>query len=309
MNPRQIELAGETPRDPEELEAGAGQRPAELSAATTLGSVHLTVASLDRSIDFYRSALGLEPLERGDCRVSLGADGRELLVLVAEPGAERSYGYTGLYHFALLVPERRDLARWLAHAARERIPLAGLSDHFVSEAIYLADPDGHGIEIYCDRPRRLWEGQVGARMTTLPLDVESLLGELHDPATEPFRGLPSGTTMGHVHLKVAAIDETVAFYRDVLGFALMAQLGGQAAFLSAGGYHHHLGANTWESAGAKPPPPGEAALRRATVVLGDAAELGRVRDRLEEHGHSPQTSDDGLSVADPSGNPIFLTVG
>ena len=142
--------------------------------------------TLDRSIDFYRTALGLKSLEHGDGRVSLGAGERELLVLVEEPGAKPAHWYTGLYHFALLVPERADLARWLAHAARERIPLGGLSDHFVSEAIYLADPDGHGIEIYADRPRELWEGQVGARMTTLPLDVTSLLGELDDPATARF---------------------------------------------------------------------------------------------------------------------------
>ena len=133
--------------------------------------------------------------------------------------------------------------------AGSSVPLVGLSDHFVSEAIYLSDPDGHGIEIYWDRPREVWEGQVFERMTTLPLDVQSLLGELSDVSAERFSGLPDGAVMGHVHLKVASIPETVAFYRDVLGFELMAQVGEQAAFLAAGGYHHHLGANTWESAG------------------------------------------------------------
>src|SRR6185312_9800435 len=139
-------------------------------------------------------------------------------------------GYSGLYHFALLVPERTDLARWLAHAARDRVPLVGLSDHFVSEALYLSDPDGHGIEIYWDRPREVWEGQVAERMTTLALDVDSLLGELEDPRSEPFDGLPAGTVMGHIHLKVADIPSTREFYRDALGFGLMAQLGAQAAF-------------------------------------------------------------------------------
>ena len=310
MDPGDAELAARSaPRDPEELAAAAEQRPAELSASTKVGAVHLTVAALDRSIDFYRSALGLTPLDERDGRVSLGAGEQELLVLVEEPGARPAHGYTGLYHFALLVPHRADLARWLAHVARERIPLAGLSDHFVSEAIYLADPDGHGIEIYADRPRTLWEGQVGARMTTVPLDVTSLFGELDDPATTPFGGLPPGTTMGHVHLKVAAIADTVAFYRDILGFALVAQFGAQAAFLSAGGYHHHLGANTWASAGAAAPPPGTAALRQATIVVGDTAELDRVRDRLEEHGQAPQSSNGGFTVSDPSGNPLLLTVG
>src|SRR5207249_11091515 len=135
-----------------------------------------------------------------------------------------------------------------AHAAGGRVRLVGLSDHFVSEAIYLSDPDGHGIEIYRDRTREGWEGQVGDRLTTMPLDVDDLLGVLEDPASEPFSGLPAGTVMGHVHLRVAAIPPAIVFYRDVLGFGLMAQLAGQAALLGAGGYHHHLGANTWERA-------------------------------------------------------------
>ena len=253
----------------------AGTTP-EIAAATTMGPVELAVADLAHSVGWYGEALGLDTLDSGGGRAALGAGGRELLVLVEEPGARPGRGYTGLYHFALLLPARVELARWLAHAARTRIPLQGLSDHFVSEAIYLGDPDGHGIEIYADRPRERWEGIVAQRMTTLPMDVDDLFRELDDPATEPFDGLPAGTVMGHVHLRVAAIPETVAFYRDLLGFGLMAQLGNQAAFLSAGGYHHHVGANTWESAGAPPPPAGTAALRHATIVLPDTAE----RDRL-----------------------------
>jgi catechol 2,3-dioxygenase len=206
----------------------------------------------------------------------------------------------------LLVPRRVDLARWLAHAARDRVALVGLSDHFVSEALYLSDPDGHGIEIYWDRPRELWEGQVAARMTTLALDVDSLLGELDRPASHPFAGLPPETTVGHVHLKVSSIAEAVAFYRGVLGFALMAQLGSHAAFLSAGGYHHHLGANTWESAGASPPPPGTAALRHATILLPDAAERDRVVARVRHSGQSPQRCHAGPLVRDPSGNRLVL---
>ena len=146
----------------------------------------------------------------------------------------------------------------------------------MSEAIYLRDPDHHGIEIYADRPRELWEGQVFQRMTTEPLDVDDLLSELEDTASEPFDGLPAGTTVGHVHLRVSDVDETVRFYRDVLGFGLMAQLGPAAAFLSAGGYHHHVGANVWESRGAPPAPPGTAGLRRFTIVVPDRDELERV---------------------------------
>jgi catechol 2,3-dioxygenase len=289
------------PRDPEELEASAPPAAAEIAPATTVGAVHLTVADLARSLEYYGKAIGLEVIAHGDGTAHLGAGGRELLVLVEEPGARPARGHTGLYHFALLVPQRTDLARWLAHAARERVALTGLSDHFVSEAIYLDDPDGHGIEIYCDRPREVWEGRVGEKLTTMPLDVGSLLGELADPESEPFDGQPAGTVMGHVHLKVAAIPETVAFYRDVLGFGLMATYAAQAAFLSAGGYHHHLGANTWESAGASPPPAGAAALRHATIVLPDGAERDRVFARLAAAGHDADSD-----VRDPSGNMLVL---
>lgn len=297
-----------TPRDPEELEASGAPARAELPGATTVGAVHLTVAELERSLEYYGRAIGLDVLERDGARASLGAGGYELLVLVEERGAPPARGHAGLYHFALLVPDRVDLARWLAHAARDRVPLVGLSDHFVSEALYLSDPDEHGIEIYWDRPRTVWEGQVAERMTTMALDVESLLGELKDPRSEPFDGLPSGTVMGHVHLKVAGIAETVAFYRDVVGFALMAQLGPYAAFLSAGGYHHHLGANTWESSGASPPPPGTAALRHATIVLPDETERDRAVERVMHSGHAMLKSVAGPMVSDPSGNALLLAI-
>jgi catechol 2,3-dioxygenase len=285
-----------TPQDPEELEATAITVATEIPAGTTLGAVHLTVADLERSLEYYRRAIGLRVLSQEDGRASLGGDA-ELLVLVEEPGARPARGHTGLYHFALLLPERRDLARWLAHVAREQIPLAGLSDHFVSEAIYLSDPDEHGIEIYWDRPRETWEGRVD-RMGTWPLDVQSLLRELDEPATEPFDGLPGATIMGHVHFKVSDVGSTIGIYRDRLGFGLMAQLGSQAAFLSAGGYHHHIGANTWESAGAPPANPGSAALRQATVVLPGARELDDLLGRLGA---------DGPLVRDPSGNALLLT--
>ena len=302
---------GEAPLDPEELEARAAPTSAAISASMRLGSVHLTVSDLGRSLDYYRQAIGLKVLERSGASARIGVDGHELLVLVEEPGARPGYGYTGLYHFALLLPERRELAGWIAHAARDRVQLAGASDHFVSEALYLSDPDGHGIEIYWDRPREVWEGQVGARMTTLPLDLHAVLGELENTAGEPFDGLSAGTVMGHVHLKVAAIPETVAFYRDVLGFGLMAQLGSRAAFFAAGGYHHHFGTNTWESSGSPPPPPGTAALRHATIVLPNEAERDRLLGRSEQAGRTPRESGetDAVLVHDPSGNALELSLG
>jgi catechol 2,3-dioxygenase len=293
-------------RDPEELEALSAPTSAEISAQAAMGAVHLSVAELDRSLAYYEAEVGLQMLGRDDRQASLGTAQRELLVLTEEPGAQPSHGHAGLYHFALLVPERHDLARWLAHAARDRVALTGLSDHFVSEAIYLSDPDDHGIEIYWDRPREVWEGQVGERMTTLPLNVDSLLGELDDPASASFDGLADGTTMGHVHLKVASISETITFYRDLLGFALMAKLGHFAAFLSAGGYHHHLGANTWESAGAGPPPPGSAALRHATILLPDEDELGRVLQRVGDTGLKVEEAAGDPLIRDPSGNGLLL---
>jgi catechol 2,3-dioxygenase len=296
------------PPDPEEVTAAAAPAVADIPPQTRPGAVHLTVADLDRSIGYYESAVGLRVHDRAGGRAALGTGGEALLVLFEEPGARPAGGFCGLYHFALLVPERADLARWLAHAARERVPLVGLSDHFVSEAIYLSDPDEHGIEIYWDRPRDLWEGSVAQRMTTLPLDTRSLLGELRDPASEPFEGLADGTVMGHVHLRVADIPSTIAFYRDVLGLGLMASFGEQAAFLSAGGYHHHVGANTWESAGATQAPAGSATLRQATLVLPDDAARDRIASAVAQAGHEPEPLDGGVLVRDPSGNPIVLQV-
>jgi catechol 2,3-dioxygenase len=296
------------PRDPEELEATGAPARAELPAPTTVGPVHLTVADLERSLDYYQRAVGLDVLQRDGGCASLGVGRRELLFLVEKRGARPATGHTGLYHFAMLLPRRVDLARWLAHAARDRVELVGLSDHFVSEALYLSDPDNHGIEIYWDRPREVWEGQVAGRMTTLPLDVDSLFGELEKPHSEAFEGLPPETVMGHVHLKVAGIPETLAFYRDVLGFALMAQLGPYAAFLSAGGYHHHVGANTWESSGASPPPPGTAALRSATIVLPNGKEREGVIDRVRASGQAERDSAAGPVIHDPSGNALVLAI-
>ncbi len=296
------------PRDPEQAEARGAPAAGTLPAATRMGAVHLTVADLSRSIEYYQRAVGLRLHDRDGDTASLGAGGEDLLVLVGRADARPVRGYCGLYHFALLLPERADLARWLAHAVRDQVPLVGLSDHFVSDAIYLNDPDGHGIEIYWDRPRESWEGMVAQRMTTTPLDTASLLGELPDPERAAFDGLGAGTSMGHVHLCVADVPAAIAFYRDLLGFALMAALGSHAAFLSAGGYHHHLGVNTWESAGAGQPPAGAASLRYATVLLPSRDELDALLARLSETGleQTPEPALGGALVRDPSGNSLLL---
>jgi catechol 2,3-dioxygenase len=263
----------------------------EIAPDAHMGLVELSVSDLDRSVAYWQDAIGLRLLSRENGTAELGAD-TPLLRFVEEPGARPALGYTGLFHVALLVPDRPSLGRFLAHTARERIPLTGLSDHAVSEAIYLRDPDHHGIEVYADRPREQWEGRVGQLMTTIPLDAGSLLAEAGDAE---FDGLPDGTTMGHVHLCVRDVDETVGFYRDRLGMGLTAQLGDQAAFLGAGGYHHHIGGNTWETRGAEHAPEGAARLLRFTIVLPDEEDVARVAERIG-----------GTEVLDPSGNPLGL---
>jgi catechol 2,3-dioxygenase len=263
----------------------------EISPDAHMGLVELSVSDLERSVTYWQDAIGLRVLSRENGTAELGAD-TPLLRFVEEPGARPANGFTGLFHVALLVPDRPSLGRFLAHTVREQIPLTGLSDHAVSEAIYLRDPDYHGIEVYADRPREQWEGRVGQLMTTIPLDAGSLLAEAGDGG---FEGLPDGTKMGHVHLCVRDVDETVGFYRDTLGMGLTAQLGDQAAFLSAGGYHHHIGGNTWETRGAEPAPEGTARLLRFTIVLPDDDEVARTAERIG-----------GTEVRDPSGNSLLL---
>lgn len=264
----------------------------EISPDAHMGLVELSVSDLDRSLAYWQDAIGLRLLSRVNGAAELGAD-TPLVRFVEEPGARSAQGFTGLFHVALLVPDRPSLGRFLAHAVREQIPLTGLSDHVVSEAVYLRDPDYHGIEVYADRPREQWEGQVSQRMTTIPLDTASLLAEAGEGE---FDGLPGGTTVGHVHLCVRDIDDTVGFYRDKLGMGVTAQAGSQAAFLSAGGYHHHVGSNTWETLGAAAAPEGTARLLRFTVVLPDEAEVDRVAEQVG-----------GTEVRDPSGNTLVLS--
>jgi len=277
-----------------------------IAPATHMGAVELSVADLGRTLEYWQGVVGLRVLGRENGTASVGAD-TELVRFVEEPDARPVEGHTGLYHVALLVPDRPSLARWLAHAARDGVRMAGLSDHYVSEALYLRDPDQHGIEIYVDRPRDVWAGKVGEVMTSVPIDVENLLGELDDPATEPFDGLPDGTVVGHVHLRVADIPATVDFYRDVLGMDVTAELRPAAAFLSAGGYHHHVGANTWESHGAGPAGEGYATLRHAAIVVPDVEERDRVAGRVADAGQEPDARGDGVLVRDPSRNALLLT--
>src|SRR3954447_11814178 len=190
---------------------------AGIAPATRMGAVHLTVSDLERSLAYYERAVGLGVHGRDNGSARLGAGGEDLLVLYEHPGATPAPNMTGLFHFALLLPSRHDLARWLAHAAEDRIPMSGMSDHLVSEALYLRDPDFHGIEIYRDRPRSEWTRVGdGVAMDSLPLDVDSLLGVL-EGNEPPYERMPAGTTMGHVHLQVADVAATEDFYLGVIG--------------------------------------------------------------------------------------------
>jgi catechol 2,3-dioxygenase len=276
---------------------------------TSIGKVRLRVADLDDLTTFYERVIGLEAVEREDELTRLGAAGGEPLIeLVGAPDAPAPPSFsTGLFHLAILVPDRAELARSLQRVAGTGWRLTGASDHLVSEALYLQDPEGNGIEIYRDRPREEWRRNGDElAMATLPLDLESVLGEL-DPGERQANGMPGGTTMGHVHLQVADIPAAERFYNRALGLDVMVRSYPGALFLAAGGYHHHLGLNTWQSQGAPPPPEGALGLDRYELVLPNAAERDSAADRLAEAGADPQRLDEGVVVSDPSGNRVLLT--
>lgn len=277
-----------------------------LAEGLRLGAVHLTVSDLERSLSWWRDAVGLRPRPFEGRSAGLHAGGEDLVVLVEEPGARPVRGHTGLFHLALLLPSRADLARWLAHAAAERVPLEGLSDHWVSEAIYLRDPDGHGLEIYADRPPDAGAWTRG--MTTIPLDVEGLLATIGGRSAlgASYEGMPVGTRVGHVHLHVADLDASDRFALEVLGLDRTTMIGGQASFWSADGYHHHLAGNLWAGRGATPPPPGSAALRHATLVLPSAEQVERIAARAADAGGNPEGREDGVLVTDPAGSRLLL---
>jgi catechol 2,3-dioxygenase len=245
-----------------------------------IAAAHLDVADLSRSTDFYEHVLGLPLISREHDKALLGTDAKypalELTTL-AEPGPLVPHS-TGLFHVAWLHPSRPALADTVQRIARARWPIDGASDHGVSEALYLSDPDGLGIEIYADRPRETWQrppGGHGVVMVTLPLDLNDLLAQAADA---PGESVAPGTSIGHVHLKVADVPRATAFYRDVLGMEEQALLP-SAAFLSAGGYHHHIGLNSWQSRGADRSPTSAPGLREIDFELASgSARLGTLDD-------------------------------
>jgi catechol 2,3-dioxygenase len=286
-----------------------GETSDRIDAATTLGTVRLTVSDLDRSRTFYERAIGLTATERDDGTLALGvADDPALIELRGDTAAPRlNRRAPGLYHLAMLVPTRQDLAFALARLVMTRWPLDGASDHLVSEALYLSDPDGNGIEIYRDRSRDDWthaDGQL--QMATAALDLDDVLGELSGAAGFQEQA-PAGTRIGHVHLQVADLASAEVFYHGVLGFDVMVRGYPGALFVSAGGYHHHIGLNTWHSAGAAPAPAGTAGLRSFTIALPGERELSALLGRVDAAGLATSHQADGVLVHDPFGTGVLLT--
>ena len=271
---------------------------------TTIGYVHLTISNLERSLDFYQNIIGLQLHRREGNTAYLGAGQTDLLRLTEQPDAQRVPGTTGLYHFAILVPSRFELAQSLKRIAETQTPVEGFADHLVSEAIYLPDPDGNGIEIYRDRPRDQWEYANGQlKMATDPLDINGVMSELAGNE-QPWQGLHPNTVIGHIHLHVADIGQAEEFYHGALGFDLVLRYGPTASFLSAGGYHHHLGVNTW--AGRTPPSPGAIGLRWFTVRLPHAEALNAVVDNLRQAGVTVTEQEEGWFLRDPVQNGVLL---
>jgi catechol 2,3-dioxygenase len=284
----------------EEIETQEGAAPT-LPATLRLGPVHLNVTDLDRSIAFYEGSIGLRLHRREDEVAAMGVGGEDLLVLHEEPHARRAGRHAGLYHYALLYPSREELARAAVRLAETQTPVQGASDHDTHEAFYLPDPDGNGIELYADRPREAWPDLANPDRGggPKPLETGALLATVAGEQPRSEAGL--GLAVGHVHLHVGDLERGLAFYRDVLGFELVMFFPGQAAFVSAGGYHHHLGFNTWRGEGVGPVPEGRVGLRHWTVVLDDPKEVAAVRERVEAAGIEAEEAEGGFLARDPWG--------
>ncbi|GLK54389.1 catechol 2,3-dioxygenase [Methylopila capsulata] len=286
--------------------ADAAFAPSALPDALRLGLAELAVSDIERSIAFYEAVVGLRTLDRASGVATLGGTGGSaVLRLVETPGARpKPKEAPGLFHVAILLPERRDLAVVLARLVRNRVRI-GASDHLVSEALYLDDPDGNGLEIYRDRPKAEWPYRDGAlRMATEPMAAQEVLAEL-SPGADLDAAMPAGTVVGHVHLQVGDLAAARSFWIDAVGFALTTTYPG-ALFMSAGGYHHHVAANVWSSRGRGPAPEGSVGLRSFEAILPDANALDAVAARLGARGVPSLRAERGLTATDPWGSTIVF---
>lgn len=285
---------------------GAAPAAVRLPEASHVGGLTLQVSDLPRSLAFYRDLLGFRLLDAAGDRARLGVPGGEtpLVTLRAVPGTTPAgrRGAFGLFHFAILVPDRASLGRFVAHLAANGLR-AGMSDHLVSEAIYLADPDGLGIEVYADRPRATWHYEGGQlAMATEPLDVRDLVQAAGATA---WSGMPAGTTMGHMHLHVGDLGVADQFYRHGLGFDLTTWGYPGALFFSAGGYHHHLGTNTWAPGPA--PSPDQAQLVEWTLVVPTAQDAAAIGTRMAAAGSTVDADGEARLLRDPWGTRVRIT--
>jgi catechol 2,3-dioxygenase len=290
----------------EAIPYGIAPKGYRLPAQTTLGPVRLQVADLERSLAYYEQVLGLSVAKRTSDTAELTPQGEDtvLIELRQRPGARSvpRRGRLGLYHYAILLPDRAALGRFLVHL-RDLGAYAGMSDHFVSEALYLTDPDGLGIEVYADRPRSAWRHEDRQlTMPTTPLDLESLVAAA---GGERWTGMPPGTRIGHVHLYVEDIDEAEDFYHDALGFDKVVWSYPGALFLSAGGYHHHLGTNTW-AAGAPPATDEDARLLDWTVLVPSLSDARAAAASLEAAGYRVESTPESWLATDPWGTRLRL---
>lgn len=271
-----------------------------------IGAIGLVARDLNGLTEFYRALLGLTVLEHNERTARLGVAGTTLIELEHRPDAKPDDPReAGLYHTAFLMPTRHDHARWITHIARNRVPITGASDHGVSEAFYLDDPEGNGIEVYNDRARERWEWENDlVVMQTKQLDIEAILAEI-DPATATYASAPEGLRIGHVHLRVGSVEQAERFYRGVVGLDLTRRRGG-ATFMSSGGYHHHVGANVWHSDGAQKRDEARAGLAWFSVEANNGAAYDGLKSRLMSADAPVKTISEGIETADPWGTKVRL---
>lgn len=270
-----------------------------------VGEVNIKVKNLDYSVTFYQNIMGFQMLEKTDRKVVLTVDGKTPLLTLEQPAdvISKAGKMSGLYHYAILLPSRADLSVFLRHLIQTGYPL-GAADHYVSEALYLNDPDGNGIEVYRDRPSVEWKWENNlVEMATEQLDAQGILSE----SDEEWKGLPPETIMGHIHLHVGDLKKAEEFYTKGLGFDVVSYYP-QAAFLSTGGYHHHIAINTWQGVGAPTPPENSVGLNWYTLVFPEDAARETVINQLQQIGAPVKKETDYYVTSDPSGNQIRLVV-